>query len=187
MHGYRQRPPSPRSPRDPTTITAGGSSTLSWSGITNASACSINNGVGTVSCGNAARASAQRRPPLLHPPRTGAWGQCHDDRGCDGQCRLPTIGSSHGEPHGGHRRELLGAVVERHHQRDELCDQQRRRRGVLRERHDECQPRIEHHLHAHRDRDGGSATATASVRDAARFADVHLYRRGTRRSPCRPV
>src|SRR5262249_51794069 len=38
---------------NPTAITAGQSSTLSWSGIANATTCAINNGVGTVSCGNA--------------------------------------------------------------------------------------------------------------------------------------
>jgi hypothetical protein len=38
----------------PTTITAGQSATLTWSGVTNATTCSINNGVGTVSCANGA-------------------------------------------------------------------------------------------------------------------------------------
>jgi len=37
----------------PSAITVGGSTTLTWSGITNATSCSINNGVGAISCGNA--------------------------------------------------------------------------------------------------------------------------------------
>ena len=36
----------------PTTITSGQATTLAWSGITNATICSINNGVGIVSCNN---------------------------------------------------------------------------------------------------------------------------------------
>jgi len=36
----------------PPTIATGQSSTLSWNGITNATACAINNGVGSIGCGN---------------------------------------------------------------------------------------------------------------------------------------
>jgi hypothetical protein len=43
---------------NPTSVAVGGTSTLSWSAINNATACSIDNGVGVVSCGAASASVA---------------------------------------------------------------------------------------------------------------------------------
>jgi hypothetical protein len=58
----------------PATITAGESSTLSWSGITHATSCAIDQGVGTVSCGNASTSVSPAGTTTYRLTAEGAGG-----------------------------------------------------------------------------------------------------------------
>jgi hypothetical protein len=58
----------------PGSIPVGGSSTLSWSGITNATSCSISNGVGTVACGGGSTGVSPSSPTTYTLTATGPGG-----------------------------------------------------------------------------------------------------------------
>src|SRR5262249_34002943 len=58
----------------PTTITSDQSSTLSWSGITNATSCSIDNGVGMVPCADGSRTVAPATTTTYTLTATGPGG-----------------------------------------------------------------------------------------------------------------
>jgi hypothetical protein len=58
----------------PSSITSGQSSRLSWSGITNATSCSIDNGVGNVPCANGGRTVSPTSTTTYTLTATGAGG-----------------------------------------------------------------------------------------------------------------
>src|SRR6185369_16464521 len=58
----------------PMTITRGQSSTLSWSSITNATTCAINNGVGSIACSNGSTSVSPASTTTYRITATGAAG-----------------------------------------------------------------------------------------------------------------
>lgn len=58
----------------PTTIAAGGTSTLAWSGVTNATTCIINNGVAAIACGNGTTTVAPATTTTYTLTATGPGG-----------------------------------------------------------------------------------------------------------------
>lgn len=72
-------PPAPPPPvtitsftASPTTITAGSTATLAWSGVTNATACSIDNGVGSVAIPSGSKTVTPTAPTIYTLNCTGA-------------------------------------------------------------------------------------------------------------------
>ena len=82
----------------PTTIIAGQSATLAWSGITNATTCSINNGVGTVSCSNGTRTVTPTTTTTYTLTATGPGGSATATANVTVSATAPTIGSFTASP-----------------------------------------------------------------------------------------
>ncbi len=82
----------------PTGITSGQSSTLSWSGITNATTCSIDNGVGTVACAGGSKSVSPAATTSYTLTATGSGGTATATATVTVTTAAPAIGSFTANP-----------------------------------------------------------------------------------------
>ena len=121
---------------NPTTISAGGSATLAWSGVTNATACAIDHGAAAIGCGDGTVSVTPASTTTYTLTATGAGGSRTATTTVTVNA-APTIGSFTANPTtisaGGSATLAWSGVTER----DRLCHRPRRGRDWVRRRN--CQ------------------------------------------------